>query len=448
MPQKKNVREIALDILTAVQKNKAYSNLSLNHAIKESELSSKDVGLLTELVYGTIQREMTLDYYITPFIKNPKKMQPWVLSLLKMTVFQMQYLDRVPDRAAIHEAVEIAKKRGHRGVASLVNGVLRSIQREGVPDISAIEDPLERISISTSHPLWLVKQWAQQFGLEKTEQMCEENLHAPVQTARVNSLKTTREEVLKILAEEGFTAEPSLLNEDGIRSLRGNLALSDAYKNGLISIQDESSMLVAHAVSPNGEEMVLDSCAAPGGKTTHMGERMENEGKIIALDLHAHKTKLIDEQAMRLGLSNIETRQMDARKIAEFFEPQTFDKILVDAPCSGLGVLKRKPDAKYTKTEADLHSLSAIQLTILRKVSGLVKAGGTITYSTCTVGREENEAIIDAFLEENKEFERDLTLASRLPEAVKPYVNENTVQILPQYFGSDGFFIASIRRKA
>ncbi len=448
MPQKKNVREIALDILTAVQKNKAYSNLSLNHAIKESELSSKDVGLLTELVYGTIQREMTLDYYITPFIKNPKKMQPWVLSLLKMTVFQMQYLDRVPDRAAIHEAVEIAKKRGHRGVASLVNGVLRSIQREGVPDISAIKDPLERISISTSHPLWLVKQWAQQFGLEKTEQMCEENLHAPVQTARVNRLKTTREEVLKILAEEGFTAEPSLLNEDGIRSLRGNLALSDAYKNGLISIQDESSMLVAHAVSPNGEEMVLDSCAAPGGKTTHMGERMENEGKIIALDLHAHKTKLIDEQAMRLGLSNIETRQMDARKIAEFFEPQTFDKILVDAPCSGLGVLKRKPDAKYTKTEADLHSLSAIQLTILRKVSGLVKAGGTITYSTCTVGREENEAIIDAFLEENKEFERDLTLASRLPEAVKPYVNENTVQILPQYFGSDGFFIASIRRKA
>lgn len=448
MPQKKNVREIALDILTAVQKNKAYSNLSLNHAIKESELSSKDVGLLTELVYGTIQREMTLDYYITPFIKNPKKMQPWVLSLLKMTVFQMQYLDRVPDRAAIHEAVEIAKKRGHRGVASLVNGVLRSIQREGVPDISAIKDPLERISISTSHPLWLVKQWAQQFGLEKTEQMCEENLHAPVQTARVNSLKTTREEVLKILAEEGFSAEPSLLNEDGIRSLRGNLALSDAYKNGLISIQDESSMLVAHAVSPNGEEMVLDSCAAPGGKTTHMGERMENEGKIIALDLHAHKTKLIDEQAMRLGLSNIETRQMDARKIAEFFEPQTFDKILVDAPCSGLGVLKRKPDAKYTKTEADLHSLSAIQLTILRKVSGLVKAGGTITYSTCTVGREENEAIIDAFLEENKEFERDLTLASRLPEAVKPYVNENTVQILPQYFGSDGFFIASIRRKA
>lgn len=448
MPQKKNVREIALDILTAVQKNKAYSNLSLNHAIKESELSAKDVGLLTELVYGTIQREMTLDYYITPFIKNPKKLQPWVLSLLKMTVFQMQYLDRVPDRAAIHEAVEIAKKRGHRGVASLVNGVLRSIQREGVPDTSSIENPLERISISTSHPLWLVKQWAQQFGIEKTEQMCEENLHAPVQTARVNRLRTTREEVLQTLEEEGFMAEPSPLNEDGIRLLRGNMALSKAYKDGLISIQDESSMLVAHAVAPNGEEMVLDSCAAPGGKTTHMGEKMDNKGKIIALDLHAHKTKLIDEQAMRLGLSNIETRQMDARKIGEFFEPQTFDKILVDAPCSGLGVLKRKPDAKYTKTEADLHSLSAIQLTILRKVSGLVKAGGTITYSTCTVGREENEAIIDAFLEENKEFERDLTLASRLPEAVKPYVNENTVQILPQYFGSDGFFIASIRRKA
>ncbi len=448
MPQKKNVREIALDILTAVQKNKAYSNLSLNHAIKESELSAKDIGLLTELVYGTIQRDMTLDYYVSPFIKNPKKIQPWVLSLLKMTVFQMQFLDRVPERAAVHEAVEIAKKRGHRGVASLVNGVLRTIGREGVPQTSEIKDPLERISISTSHPLWLVKLWASQFGIEKTEQMCMENLNAPVQTSRVNLLKTSREEVLELLSDEGYMVEPSTLNEDGIRCLRGNIALSNAYKNGLISIQDESSMLVAHAVSPSDEDMVLDSCAAPGGKTTHMGERMANHGRIIALDLHAHKTKLIEEQAMRLGLSNIETRQMDARKIRECFEPQTFDKILVDAPCSGLGVLKRKPDAKYTKTEADLHSLSAIQLNILEKVSSLVKTGGTITYSTCTVGKEENEAIIDAFLEQNKDFERDLSLVDRLPEAVKPYVNGNSVQILPQYFGSDGFFIASIRRKA
>ena len=448
MPQKKNVREIALDILTAVQKNKAYSNLSLNHAIKESELSAKDIGLLTELVYGTIQRDMTLDYYVSPFIKNPKKIQPWVLSLLKMTVFQMQFLDRVPERAAVHEAVEIAKKRGHRGVASLVNGVLRTIGREGVTQTSEIKDPLERISISTSHPLWLVKLWASQFGIEKTEQMCMENLNAPVQTARVNLLKTSRDEVLELLADEGYMVEPSTLNEDGIRCLRGNIALSNAYKNGLISIQDESSMLVAHAVSPSDEDMVLDSCAAPGGKTTHMGERMANHGRIIALDLHAHKTKLIEEQAMRLGLSNIETRQMDARKIRECFEPHTFDKILVDAPCSGLGVLKRKPDAKYTKTEADLHSLSAIQLNILEKVSSLVKTGGTITYSTCTVGKEENEAIIDAFLEQNKDFERDLSLVDRLPEAVKPYVNGNSVQILPQYFGSDGFFIASIRRKA
>ena len=448
MPQKKNVREIALDILTAVQKNKAYSNLSLNHAIKGSELSAKDIGLLTELVYGTIQRDMTLDYYVSPFIKNPKKIQPWVLSLLKMTVFQMQFLDRVPERAAVHEAVEIAKKRGHRGVASLVNGVLRTIGREGVPQTSEIKDPLERISISTSHPLWLVKLWASQFGIEKTEQMCMENLNAPVQTSRVNLLKTSREEVLELLSDEGYMVEPSTLNEDGIRCLRGNIALSNAYKNGLISIQDESSMLVAHAVSPSDEDMVLDSCAAPGGKTTHMGERMANHGRIIALDLHAHKTKLIEEQAMRLGLSNIETRQMDARKIRECFEPQTFDKILVDAPCSGLGVLKRKPDAKYTKTEADLHSLSAIQLNILEKVSSLVKTGGTITYSTCTVGKEENEAIIDAFLEQNKDFERDLSLVDRLPEAVKPYVNGNSVQILPQYFGSDGFFIASIRRKA
>ena len=448
MPNKKNVREIALDILVSVEKSQAYSNLSLNHAIKDNNLSPQDTGLLTELTYGTIQRKMTLEYYVKPFIKNPKKLQSWVLLLIEMTVFQMLYLDRVPDRAAIHEAVEIAKKRGHRGIASLVNGVLRSIQREGVPSFEEIHDPLERISVSTSHPLWLVKKWAEEFGMDRTKRMCEENLEAPVQTGRVNTTKISREELVEKLKSEGFTVEPSLLIDEGIRCLKGNMALSASFKEGLFSIQDESSMLVAYALSPKENEVILDSCAAPGGKTTHIAEKMNQTGEIYALDLHAHKTKLIDMQAKRLGLSNIVTKQMDARKATDFFEAEKFDKILVDAPCSGLGVLKRKPDAKYTKSENDLNSLSKIQLDILHQVSQLVKKGGTIVYSTCTVGHDENRAVIDAFIQEHPEFEKDLALKERMPESVRPYIMENSLQVLPQYFGSDGFFIASIRKKA
>lgn len=448
MPKKKNVREVALDILTAVEKNQAYSNLSLNHAIKENDLSGKDVGLLTELTYGTIQHQLTLDYYVAPFLKNPKKIESWVLLLIKMSVFQMIYLDRVPERAAIHEAVEIAKKRAHRGVASLVNGVLRSIQREGVPSLGEIKDPIQRISISTSHPVWLVEKWVEQFGLEETEKMCRENLQAPIQTGRVNLTKTNREDLIEKLTSEGFLVEPSLLIPEGIRCLKGNMALSDSFREGLFSIQDESSMLVANALAPGEHDYILDSCAAPGGKTTHIGEKMNGKGKIMALDLHKHKTKLIEEQANRLSLSNINTKQMDARKAREFFEPNTFDKILVDAPCSGLGVLKRKPDAKYTKKVEDLASLSKIQLNILEQVSSLVKDGGTIIYSTCTVGKEENDFVIDEFLQKHPEFEKDSQLVERMPEAVQPYIEGNRVQILPQYFGSDGFFIASIRKKA
>lgn len=448
MPKKKNVREVALDILTAVEKNQAYSNLSLNHAIKENDLSGKDVGLLTELTYGTIQHQLTLDYYVAPFLKNPKKIESWVLLLIKMSVFQMIYLDRVPERAAIHEAVEIAKKRAHRGVASLVNGVLRSIQREGVPSLDEIKDPIQRISISTSHPVWLVEKWVEQFGLEETDKMCRENLQAPIQTGRVNLTKTNREDLIEKLTSEGFLVEPSLLIPEGIRCLKGNMALSNSFREGLFSIQDESSMLVANALAPGEHDYILDSCAAPGGKTTHIGEKMNGKGKIMALDLHKHKTKLIEEQANRLSLSNINTKQMDARKAREFFEPNTFDKILVDAPCSGLGVLKRKPDAKYTKKVEDLASLSKIQLNILEQVSSLVKDGGTIIYSTCTVGKEENDFVIDEFLQKHPEFEKDSQLVERMPEAVQPYIKGNRVQILPQYFGSDGFFIASIRKKA
>ncbi|WP_340085227.1 16S rRNA (cytosine(967)-C(5))-methyltransferase RsmB [Siminovitchia sp. FSL H7-0308] len=438
----KNVREVALDILEAVEKQRSYSNLLLNSFIKKYQLKGPDTALLTEMVYGTIQRKMTLDYYLEPFIK--KKLENWVRNLLRLSVYQMVYLDKIPDRAVIHEAVEIAKKRGHRGIAGLVNGVLRSIQRNGIPSLDSISDPAQRLAIATSHPQWLVERWITQYGLEKTQDMCEKNLQAPVQTARVNVLKTSREHLLELLEEEGLIAEPSPIIPISVRAVKGNLAHSKYYEKGYFTIQDESSMLAAYALNLSPRQKVLDACAAPGGKAAHIAEMLENTGEVIALDLHAHKAKLITEQANRLSLQNITVQILDSRKVNEIFPEKSFDRVLVDAPCSGLGVLRRKPDIKYAKTAADIYSLKTVQADILNATAKLVKIGGVLVYSTCTVDQEENVKVAENFLIDHPDFE---PYPLQLPEAISALANGYYVQIMPQDFDSDGFFISSFRKK-
>ncbi|WP_113929848.1 16S rRNA (cytosine(967)-C(5))-methyltransferase RsmB [Bacillus sp. P14.5] len=439
---KKSVREAALDVLESVEKNQSYSNLLLNHAIKKHGIKGPDTGLLTELTYGTIQRRMTLDFYLAPFIN--KKLESWVRQLLRLSLYQMIYLDKIPDRAILFEAVEIGKKRGHKGIASMVNGVLRSVQRKGVPSTDTIQDPVERISIETSHPKWLVKRWTGQFGIEKTREMCEKNITAPLQTARVNTLRTTVDELVSVLTDEGLSVQKSSIVPHAIVSLKGNLAKTDAFKKGLMTIQDESSMLVGHSLDVKEGFRVLDACAAPGGKSTHIAELMNGEGKVFSLDLHKHKIKLIDESAARLGLANIDTKAHDSRKAGEIFEPESFDRILVDAPCSGLGVLRRKPDIKYSKNESDLESLQKIQLEILKAVSPLLKKGGLLVYSTCTVDRIENQGTVERFLKHNPEL-RPFQL-SHLPETVMPFIDGHMLQIFPQDFGGDGFFISCFQK--
>jgi 16S rRNA (cytosine967-C5)-methyltransferase len=441
--KQKSVREAALDVIEAVEKNQSYSNLLLNSVIEKNELPSKDIGLLTELTYGTIQRKLTLDYYLAPFIKG--KLDEWVRHLLRLSLYQIVYLDRIPDRAVLHEAVEIAKKRGHKGISGLVNGVLRSIQRKGIPSLEEIKDPIERVSIETSHPFWLVKRWEEQFGLEKTREMCEMNLVAPKQTARVNTTKLTREELIHNLSGIGVEVKASPVTEEAVQTLRGNLVKTDAYRNGELTIQDESSMLVAHALELQKNMKVLDACAAPGGKTTHIAELLDGTGEVHALDLHKHKVKLIDENATRLGLSNIFTATLDSRKAGEKFEKESFDRILVDAPCSGLGVLRRKPDIKYAKKEADLHSLQKIQLDILSSVAPLLQKGGILVYSTCTVDKNENEGTVRSFLSDHPEFEP--YHLKNLPETVQPFIEGNELQVFPQDFGGDGFYISCFIKK-
>ncbi|WP_088041265.1 16S rRNA (cytosine(967)-C(5))-methyltransferase RsmB [Bacillus sp. EAC] len=445
----KNVREIALEALLSVYKNQSYSNLLVNNTIQKNDLSSSDSGLLTEIIYGTIQRDQLLDFYLEPFIKNQKKLEEWVYILIKLSLYQLHFLDRVPAHAVLNEAVEIAKKRGHKGIASLVNGVLRNIQRNGLRSIDGIKDPIEKLSIETNHPEWLIETWVEEFGVVETRKMCEENILPPYQTARVNLMKASREEVIKMLEDEGIEVEEGNLSPFAIEIQKGNVAYTNAFKEGYLSIQDESSMLVAQALGVSEGEHILDTCAAPGGKSTHIAELLNGTGSVTALDLHKHKVKLIQEQATRLGLENIETKALDARKAPEEFEGRLFDRVLVDAPCSGLGVIRRKPDILLRKNASDVSNLQRVQKSILDEASKLVKPGGTLVYSTCTVGHDENIDVVNSFLNEHNDYELDQSLIEHLPSKLKESktVQKGFIQLLPHYFGTDGFFIARLRKK-
>lgn len=440
-----NVRDAALTILLAVDQNQAYSNLLLHQTIEKYKIDAKDRGLLTELTYGTLQYKMTLDYYLEPYVRG--KLDDWVRWLLRLSLYQIVYLDKIPDHAAVNEAVEIAKHRArHRGVSATVNGILRSILREGVQDTTKIEDVATRISIETSHPEWLVRRYIEAFGVEKTEDLLIENNFPPLQTVRVNTTKADTTKGLETLWEEKYAVRRSQTIPECLHIVEGQPAKSQAFKDGVITIQDESSMIPAYALDVEPGMRVYDMCSAPGGKTTHIAEKMNNEGELIATDLHQHKMKLIQQNADRLGLSIIQTQVMDGRKATEAFEKESFDRILVDAPCSGLGVIRRKPDIKYTKSEADFASLHAIQLDLLESAYELLKVGGKMVYSTCTIDKLENNGTVDAFLEKHP----DLVLAPvvNAPEALTELRETGMMQVFPQDFNSDGFFVAAFEKKA
>ncbi|WP_379154186.1 16S rRNA (cytosine(967)-C(5))-methyltransferase RsmB [Paenibacillus sp. sgz5001063] len=445
-----SAREVALDILVRVEQQGAYSNLLLNSSLQKSSLSREDTGLATELVYGSISRLITLDYVLGGFVsKGVAKLQPWVRNLLRLSLYQIMYLNRVPSHAAVNEAVNIAKKRGHQGISGMVNGVLRSVLRAG--DLPVLPENLsreERISVLHSHPLWMVRQWAAEYGLEAAEAICAANNEPPVSSVRVNLTMISREALLAQMVEAGLEASPSQLSPYGIIVKGGgNLALSTWYRDGYLSVQDESSMLVAEAVAPEPGMRVLDCCAAPGGKSAHMGELMKDEGFIYANDLHPHKAQLIGDQAKRLGLDSIVTGSSDALQLAQKFEPESFDRILLDAPCSGLGVIRRKPDLKWRKQPEDVASVAELQSELLQTVSGLLKPGGILVYSTCTTEQAENSKIIAEFLQNNPGFS-SVTFSSPVWDRVKgtALAEGDGIQLLPQHYGSDGFFISRLQR--
>lgn len=447
MGTKQTVRYLALDALEQIQKGGAYSNLLLNERIKEGRLNDKDSRLLTELVYGTLSRQLLLDYYLSPFIAKAKKVAPWVKQLLTLSLYQMCYLDRVPIHAIVNEAVEIAKVRGNVGIGKFVNGVLRNIDRKGVPSLAEITDPLERLATEISMPQWLTEKLVKEIGFSQTRQLGLSLFEPSQASARIDMRFLSRQEALEELQIEGIDAKESKISPYGVVAEKGFFAGSRLFREGLLTVQDESSMLVAPALQIAPYHKVLDACAAPGGKTTHIATFLDPVagGKVTALDIHAHKVALINENAKRLYVDQVVASQvLDARKVSENFAPESFDRILVDAPCSGLGLMRRKPDIKYTKKAADLKKLPQIQLEILEKVAPTLKSSGIMVYSTCTFSPEENQDVVAQFLADHAEFEK---IAIAGVDVVSETVVDDLLTIYPHQYGTDGFFISCLRKK-
>ncbi len=447
-----NVRQLAVQVLSKMEEQGAYSNLLIHQTLETHPLDRRDANLLTEMVYGTTQRLLTLDYFLRSLLeKGMDSFAPWLRACLRMSLYQLLYLDKVPHHAIVNEAVNLAKKKGHLGIAKLVNGVLRNaIRKQGEwHNVFAEMPPIERLSLQYSLPRWLVKRWLQQYPESVVTAIGASLLSAPKASVRVNCLKIDRDRLFASLEQQGVAVTRSALAPDGLLLEHvGNAASSSLFQDGYISIQDESSMLVARVADPQPGMRVLDGCAAPGGKATHLAERMNDTGTVIALDLHEHKRALMDRQVERLGLRSVHTQTAELTEWAKRHEPSSFDMILLDAPCSGLGVVRRKPDLKWKKKPDDLAAMAVLQQTMLTAVAPLLKAGGLLIYSTCTLNRQENEANVEQFLATHAEFRLD----DRWPSVFTPEVlrtlrsGPGMLTVLPHQFMSDGFFIARLRK--
>lgn len=441
-------RYLAVEILEKIELEDAYSNLLLRKVIEDNDLIKEDTNLLTELVYGVLQRKLTLDYQLEPFIGKQKKLKNWVKQLLRISLYQMEYLERVPAHAIVNEAVNIARLRGHKGIAGLVNAVLRNIQRQGVRDFAEIKDVKQRLSVQYSLPVWLVEEFIEDLGVEEAEKLAASFSERPKLSLRVNTDRISREEAIDSLKAEGYESVKSEISPYGIIALNGIPADSALFNEGLISVQDESSMLVAPALNVAPDHFVLDACAAPGGKAMHIAANfldVEQDGKIVALDIHQHKMNLINHNARRQGVKNIvESIQLDARKVLDKFEENTFDRILIDAPCSGLGLIRRRPEIRYNKTKKDIKNLQKLQIEIINEASKALKTGGELIYSTCTLTKSENQDVIKAFLANNDGFTQ---INVELPNDQLAIQEDGSITIYPHQYGTDGFFISRFKKE-
>ncbi len=426
-------RNIALKSLYEINIKQAYSNIVLDKFINENreKLSNLDINFISELVYGVVTWKLTLEYIIQKYSKTKiKKMSDWVKNILYLGSYQIIFLDKVPKSAAVNESVNLCKKYNFKSVG-LVNAILRKIEKSDYKEISNITNSITRISLKYSMPEWIVKKICDEYGEEETANICQNLNLRPNISVRINRLKGKMD-----LGEKGILED--------FRTITGtkNITKTKEYIEGNITIQDEAAGLSSFVLAPKEGEIVLDACSAPGGKTTYLAELMHNKGKIVAWDIYEERLKQVEQNAKRLGIDIIQTEVHDATKLKEEYV-EKFDKILLDVPCLGLGVIRRKPDIKWNRQEEDIKEISDIQFNILKTCSKYLKKNGTLVYSTCSMLKEENDAIIEKFIKEEK-FET-VNIEEQIPNEFSKITTNNMVQFLPSQ-NHDGFFITMLKK--
>ena len=437
-----NSRLVAIVVLEKVLNENAYSNIVLGLELNKSELNDKDKSLVTEIVYGTLKYKYTIDKILSSYVKKGlDKLDSFVLNILRISIYQLRFLDKVPSFAAVNEAVNLTKKKSNEGAAKLVNGVLRSYIRDTEAKYYNEKDNIERLCFEYSFSKALVKLFIRQYGHVSTEEILKGLNHKPDVTVRANTLRLSYEEIWKKLIENGYNIEEGYVCPEAIRIIKGkNIENNLLFNEGHITVQDESAMLTAPSMDLEPNLKVLDLCSAPGGKTTHIAELMGNTGHISAFDIHKNKLSLIKENLNRIGITNTTCDVMDAT----VYSPNLFecaDRVLMDVPCSGLGIIRKKPEIKWSKDIKNIDSILDIQRKIMDNASKYVKKGGVLVYSTCTLNKEENERNIEWFIETHPEFKIEPVFYGKLNNI--NYSDKGYATILPNEY-MDGFFIAKI----
>lgn len=432
----KKPRYLAVELLNKTFRNGSYSNLQLSSGLDSSGMPERDKKLCSVIYYGVIERKITLDHIVSSLSSRPlNRLDDTILNILRSGIYQLLWMDNIPDNAAVNESVDMAKQFRKSSAAGLVNAIMRNFIRNEKKYVIP-SDPILSAVIRYSSPEWLVKSLYSSYGKELAEDLLCDALEKPPVTIRLNNVKSNEEELINYL--DGVNAE-KFSEIPGCYLLEsGDISSSRAFKNGLFHVQDKASQLCCMALGPKEDDRVLDICAAPGGKTFTMAELMNGKGEIYAFDLHEKRVKLIKNGAERLGLSNIQASVGDASVYNQNLP--RFSKILCDVPCSGIGVIRRKPEIKYKDPE-DFNDLPEIQYKIAENALNYLEIGGEMVYSTCTLRREENDEVIDQLLMNHPELEP----IGFLEELGEPFVSYKA-SIFPKYFGSDGFFIAKVKK--
>ncbi|MBC8235621.1 16S rRNA (cytosine(967)-C(5))-methyltransferase RsmB [bacterium] len=483
----KSVRKIALEILLGWGERKSDISRILDRAIRGEQLQDVDKALLTELVYGVLRWRGRLDYIIKIFTHSGQEFDNLTLNILRLGTYQLIITDKIPPYAAINESVNLAEP--HRGRKKFINAVLRAIQRNQteIKYPNKDEKPVQHLSSRYSYPKWMVAKWIKRHGVDWTTAFCEASNQVAPLCVRTNTLRTNRDDLVELLKQEGVEVNHSVIAPEGLRLKKyPNLTKLSAYKRGWFQAQDESSMLTSHILAPQPGEFIMDVCAGPGGKTTHIGQIMQkptaenqrrrplaegvgerseqfeaersehdfvlaqNRGDIVAFDISEFKLSLIKENCQRLGIDIVKPTKFDASFICELFINKA-DRVLADVPCSNLGVLRRHPDIRWRKTQSQIIALSELQYAILKSASSYLKPNGILVYSTCSIEPEENEQVVMKFLSEHPNFEIE-SVAPFLP-VFDMKCSENLIsetgymQTYPHLHDMDGFFVARMRRK-